>query len=87
LRRGERRKGLSARENAEQEAQADRYRHRGNWILPDGVFGIPRRLHRRVLCAAELLIGDAADGRRQALNVSADGFNLVRQFICIAIRG
>jgi hypothetical protein len=34
-----------------------------------------------------LLIGDAADGRRQALNVSADGFNLVRQFICVAIRG
>jgi hypothetical protein len=70
---------LSPRENAKQETQAGGYRHRGNWILPDGVFGIARRLRRLVLRAAELLIDYAADGRRQALNVCADSFNLVRQ--------
>jgi hypothetical protein len=29
--------------------------HRGNWILPDGVFGISRRLHRPVILPVSLV--------------------------------
>ncbi len=77
---------LAPGEDAEQEAQADGDRHRRERVLPDRLFGLVRGLHRLVLGAAELLVGDAANRRAQVLDVGADRFDLVGELLGLLAR-
>ena len=52
---------LAPGEGTKQEAQADGYGHGRKWVAPDRLHGLMGRVHRLVLRAAELLVGDAAD--------------------------
>jgi hypothetical protein len=68
---------LATGKSAEKEAEADGDGHGGEWVLPDRFFS----LHALVLGAADLLAGDVAYGRPQALQFGADPLDLIDQLI------
>src|SRR5262249_39849683 len=70
-------------EHAEQEAEADSDRHGGKRVLPNRLFRLVCGVEGLVLGAVQLLVGDAADGRGQALDVGADGIDLAGQFLIV----
>src|SRR6476646_5299772 len=76
---------LSTREDAEQEAEVYGDGHRRKRILPDCLFCLVCGLHRLVLGAIDLLVGDARNRRGQSLNIGANAVDLISQLIAAAI--
>src|SRR6188474_2000467 len=72
---------LAPGEDAEQEAEADGDGNRGERVLLDRLFRLVGGIQRLVLGAVHLLVGDARDGRGQALDVGADRIDLASQFL------
>ena len=76
---------LAPREDAEQEAEADGDGHRRKRVMPDCLFRLVCGLHRFVLGAIDLLVGDARNRRGQALKIGANAVDLISQLIAAAI--
>src|SRR5689334_12310194 len=72
---------LATGEHTEQEAEADGDGNCRQRVAPDGGFSLVGGVHRFVLGAVDLLVGDAAHGRAQVLQIGADRVDLIRKLL------
>ena len=68
---------LTPRQHTKQESYSHRDCDGSKWIARDRGLGLMCSLGRPDLRATDLLVSNAANGRSQILNLSADGFNLI----------